>query len=302
MILSHMQSMTGYGSAEGRGKKWAFSVQLKSINSRFFDIKLHVPGALSGLEPEMRALVSNKFSRGTLDIYVKAEMVGLGVSKLPQINEGLLEHYQSSILKAAKKIKPKPSGDISWSDLLKLPEVIRFESQGELPAEEKKALVKIFTQALKTCEDERNREGQRLAKDLKKLLVEMQGNLKKIKTLQDKVNGQMPAAQVERIRVSLEKKGLELNETRLNEEWAYYRERSAIFEEVERLTVHLGHCLNLLAKSDQPVGKRLDFYTQELLREFNTIGSKTNSAEVTQLVVESKNLIERLREQVQNIE
>lgn len=298
-----MQSMTGFGSTKVTSSPWVFYIQVKSVNSRFLDLKLNIPPFFSSLEGDLRSQLQSHFSRGSIELYLRAELQELGVAKLPTINVALTRHYLESIRKAHAQLgfgKSRPQ--VTWADLLRLPDAIRFDSPQELTSAQKKSLIKGVRQAALNCQKERMREGVALRAHLSLVLSDLKSYLKQIKKITKSEARDLPnEAYRERVKAFLEKKGITFSEERLTEEWAYFRERSAIFEELERLESHMDHFVGLF-DAVEPVGKRLDFYTQELLREFNTIGSKTNQVQVTQLVVESKSLIERLKEQVQNIE
>lgn len=288
--------MTGFGSAQKNSTKWSFYVQIRTVNSRFLDLKFHTPSHLIEVEAEFRQLISKALSRGSVDIVIRGELIKLGTSKIPKINQGLFNHYQKEIAKVGMSLTNQ--------DWLSLPELWKWEQAERLTVKDRKVLMQACLQALNVCRDERQREGKTLSNDLSMLvkgLKEFLAIIKKRHQAQfDAV--EVPSAFKERVRLSLEKKNLIIDETRLYEEWCYQKEKAALFEEIERLQMHLNHFSSLIAQKSEPVGKRLDFYTQELLREFNTIGSKTNDAVMTQSVVEAKNLIERLREQVQNVE
>jgi uncharacterized protein (TIGR00255 family) len=298
-----MQSMTGFGSIGVRSAPWVFYIQVKSVNGRFFDLKLNIPPFLSPIELDLRSVLQNTFHRGSIELYMRSEIQDLGVSKVPGINVALLKHYLKSIKLAHKELGyTKSEVQLNWSDLLKLPDVIKFESIQEISKAQKKAILRGVKEASLICKKEREREGADLKGHLSSVLTQLEYYLKRIETISLQDPKDTPTETYrERVKSFLEKKGIEFSEARLLEEWAYYRERAAIYEEIERLKTHLENFRKLFNTSE-PVGKRLDFYTQELLREFNTIGSKTNHSQVTELVVESKSLIERLREQVQNIE
>jgi uncharacterized protein (TIGR00255 family) len=291
-----MNSMTGFGSAQKNSKKWSFYVQIRTVNSRFLDLKFHTPSHLISIESEFRQLIAKALSRGSVDIVIRGDLIKFGTSKIPKINQGLFTHYQKEITQVGMSL--------AHQDWLSLPELWKWEQAEGLTPSDRKVLLQTCQQALKICQEERQREGKVLANDLLivvKSLKEFLAVIKKQHQIQFE-SAEVPSAFKDRVRQSLEKKGLSLDENRLYEEWCYQKEKAALFEEIERLQMHLAHFSTLIAQKAEPVGKRLDFYTQELLREFNTIGSKTNDAVMTQSVVEAKNLIERLREQVQNVE
>jgi uncharacterized protein (TIGR00255 family) len=308
-----MKSMTGFGFVHQESASWSFSIQVKSVNSRFLDLKIHLPSFLSSMELEIRKIMQDYFHRGFVDLSVKAEMSQFKVSKIPVLNTGLLKHYLQCFDQAQKDLASFKEGRdfvvssgegqaLSWSDLLTLPEVLQFQNPQELSLEEKEFLIKGVRKACQLCQEERLREGLVLKRHLTQILESLDCYLKKIQNSVEQESRDYPqGAHKERIQSYLEKKGLSFSEERFLEEWAYYRERTSIFEEMERLESHLKH-LHFLFDADEPMGKKLDFYTQELLREFNTIGSKTAQSPVIHYVVESKSLIERLKEQVQNIQ
>lgn len=291
-----MNSMTGFGSAQKNSRKWSFYVQIRSVNSRFLDLKFHTPSHLIAVESDCRQLISKSLSRGSVDIVIRGELIKLGTSKIPKLNQGLLKHYQKEVIQAGMSLANQ--------DWINLPELWKWEQAESLSIHDQKILLQTCQQALKGCQTERRREGLVLAHDLVVVVSSLNEFLAVIKQRHQMQfeSSEIPSAFKDRIRQALEKKGLPLDENRLYEEWCYQKEKAALFEEIERLQMHLAHFSGLITHKKEPVGKRLDFYTQELLREFNTIGSKTNDAIMTQSVVEAKNLIERLREQVQNVE
>lgn len=298
-----MQSMTGFGATKIKSAPWVFYIHVKSVNGRFFDLKFHIPPYLTELEGEFRSILQSQFQRGSIELFVKAENQDLGVTKAPKVNTALIKHYLHSIKLAHKQLGLDPSKiQVTWSELLRLPEVIRFDAPHELTKSQKKKLLKGILTASSMCQKERIREGKALKVHLINVVEEIASNLNHIQALAQKEMRDTPNESYrDRVKNYLEKKGIEFSEARLLEEWAYFRERSAIFEELERLQSHIENFKQLF-DVNEPVGKRLDFYSQELLREFNTIGSKTSQFQITQYVVESKSLIERLKEQVQNIE
>jgi len=298
-----MQSMTGFGATKVTSAPWVFYIQVRSVNGRFFDLKINIPPYFSLYEGDFRSILQSQFHRGSIELFVKAEIQDLGLAKIPVVNTALIKHYLQALKSAQKELGlGRSKVQVTWSELLRLPEVIRFDAPKELTQSQKKALLKGIQMASSICQKERLREGDALKIHLSNVLQKVELHLNRIQDLAQKdPRDIVNESYRERIKSYLEKKGIEFSEERLLEEWAYFRERSAIFEELERLQSHIENFKRLF-DANEPVGKRLDFYTQELLREFNTIGSKTNQPQVTQYVVESKSLIERLKEQVQNIE
>ncbi len=293
--------MTGFGSCLERGKGWEFQVSVKAVNGRFFDLKMQLPSFLNQHESSLRKLVESYFERGTIELQVRASIKKLGVSKKPVLNLELFDLYHNELKKIQKNLNAKTPMVTQITDWLALPDLFNFESV-EVSPTDVKALTVAVQKACQECLAERTREGSSLKKDLLLIIKLINQELSAIKNLSLSWGQDPTPAYVERITNYLEKKGLEVSEERMAEEWAYFREKAAIFEELQRLTEHLDHFKQILNSDEASCGKKLDFYTQELLREFNTIGSKTLLAQVTRHVIESKNLVERLREQVQNVQ
>lgn len=295
-----MKSMTGFGSASGPFKgstsQGLIEVTIRAVNGRFLEPRFHLPREYLAFEAELKKTLQTQVQRGTVDVFVSRKLKSQPQMQV-RINESMVQSYKQVFTQLAKKFKIDSA--ISIETLMRLPEVLFTESQIEISRNEEKALSNVFSQALGLCMTERKREGQALRKELVRLSKDLQQRIGCIAEFREKINDMLHERYKEKIKARL--KGQEVDPQRLSQEIVIQIDKSDITEELNRLDEHLKNYQNLLL-SQETEGKKLDFYTQELLREMNTIGSKSQLPEVTQAVVESKTLIERLREQVQNVE
>jgi uncharacterized protein (TIGR00255 family) len=296
-----MKSMTGFGMAIKKMKAFELQVILKSVNGRFLETRFHLPKEFNAYESDLKKLLEGYVSRGTVDIYINRRGQ-LGERKI-EINvrqdivkQWLKNHLQLKKVGQAEGVQFSP---LSTSEVLNLPHVIdAFESSSPSSAE-KSFLTKTFKEALSQFDKARIREGQHLKSELNSLFKTLSQLIEKMRTKREKANALLH----DKLALKFKTLGFhqESLEQRLSQEILFHVDKSDITEELSRLGEHIRSCIQLL-KAGQPEGKRLEFYNQELLREVNTIGSKSQLSELTALVVESKTVIEKIREQVQNIE
>jgi len=213
------------------------------------------------------------------------------------VNDALAKKYLTAYKHLAKELKVP--FQIHLEAMARLPEIIKIEETNELFAGEDKLLKKAFIEACKKCDQERIREGKALRKDIEGLLISLEKQVKIITSLREEANAQLQEKYETKVRARL--KGEDMDPARLSQEIVIQLEKADINEELTRLSEHIKSYRAMVA-SNVVEGKKLDFYTQELLREVNTIGSKSQVAKITQAVVEAKTVIERLREQVQNVQ
>lgn len=292
-----MKSMTGYGTARVQSKDVTVEVSIRTVNGRFLEPRFHLPREFVGQESELKKILSQTLLRGTVDIFVSRRVKNLANKAQMSINDALAKKYMSAYKHLSKELGVP--FQVHLEVLARLPDVIRVEETYELFPGEDKLLKKAFIEACKNCDRERTREGQALRKDLQKLLVSLEKQVKVITELRGEANTQLQEKFEQKIRARI--KGNEIDPARLSQEIVIQLEKADINEELSRLSEHIKNYRQLVS-SQQAEGKKLDFYTQELLREVNTIGSKSQVAKITQAVVEAKTLIERLREQVQNVQ
>lgn len=292
-----MKSMTGYGTARVQAKDVTVEVSIRAVNGRFLETRFHLPREFVGFESELKKTLGQSLSRGTIDIFVSRRVKSLSTKARMTVNDALAKKYVSAYKHLSKELGL--TYQVHLEALARLPDVIKIEETYELFPGEEKVLKKAFAEACKNCDRERTREGQALRKDLQKLLQTLEKQVKVISDLRGEANAQLQERFEQKIRSRL--KGNDMDPTRLSQEIVIQLEKADINEELSRLSEHIKNYRHLVA-SQEAEGKKLDFYTQELLREVNTIGSKSQVAKITQAVVEAKTLIERLREQVQNVQ
>lgn len=296
-----MKSMTGYGIARSQNSDIVIEVSLRAVNGRFLETRFHLPRLYYALESDLKKKFSNLNVRGTVDIYISRKIKSDGNEAQIKINTKLAKDYARSFAKLASDLKIKEP--IRLEQILRQNDIIHLEEKEGVGPQEVQLLRKTFDLAFKKFIDEKNREGLALKKDLQKNIKELQKHVQKISKLRDDANKVLQEKFEARIKSRLPKDvvAASVDQQRLTQEIVIQLEKADINEEVIRLTEHLKN-FEKLVDGAIVEGKKLDFYTQELLREVNTIGSKSQVAGITEAVVEAKTLIERVREQVQNIE
>lgn len=292
-----MKSMTGYGQASESNEQVEYQVSIRSVNGRFLEPRFHLPKELYTYESDLRKILEKYFFRGTVDIYIHRRDFKTEHSQHLVVQEHLLTQYLQACKKISKKYKIKSAPTVEF--VLRNPEFLKIEITASVHKGEDSLMKKVFTQACKSCIAEREREGKALKKEMDALL----GHLQKLREEMMNERAQANTLLHDRFKKRIEDKMTEMvmDPQRLAQEIVIQLDRSDINEELQRLEEHLREFQKLLASSEG-LGKKLDFYTQELLREVNTIGSKSQVARLTQLVVQAKTTVEKMREQVQNIE
>ena len=291
-----MYSMTGYGRGAASSDGRELTIELKSVNNRFLDIGMKLPRQLSFLEDALRKLLNDSLNRGHVDVFVNYRNLRSD-AKTVRVDEALLKAYLASARESAQAMDLVD--DLTLSRALTLPDVTTI-----LPADEdQQALMELgraaMTQAIENLKVMRHKEGQRLKLDLSARMDTMTGYAAAIEKRAPAVVEEYRAKLTARIEELLGE--TEVDRARLATEVAIFADRAAIDEEIVRLNTHLVHFRELL-EADEPVGRKMDFLVQEMNRECNTIGSKANDGELTSIVLLSKAEIEKLREQIQNIE
>ncbi|MDR0671141.1 MAG: YicC family protein [Oscillospiraceae bacterium] len=289
-------SMTGYGRAERVGAQRTVTIEVRSVNHRYYDCSVRSPRLFTYLEEAVRARVQRAVTRGKVDVYIMLDFADAEKSNIA-LNTSVLEGYLSALRGMADRYGLRE--DLSVMALARLPEVFSVR-QAEVDAEALLAEVTAATdEALAAFSEMRAREGARLAED-------MLTRLGVVETLTAAIEARAPRTAVE-YRARLEARmqevlhGAGVDENRILAEAALYADRVAVDEETVRLHSHIDQARALL-RAGGGVGRKLDFLIQEFNREANTIGSKGNDAEIARLVVDLKSEIEKIREQAQNIE
>lgn len=289
--------MTGYGRAAGETAVGHVSIEIKSVNHRYLDSRVRLPRQLSSLEPHVLAHLKNRISRGRIEVNVTAVSNASSVTP-PTLNLELARHYARVAEEASEQLSiPR---QITLDFILRLPEVLQI-SEPEWDVEELwEELRPVLDDALEALGKMRDREGQALAEDFTKVIGLMRDHCARLEVLKAQVVSDFRDRFQSRLEALLNDNG-GLDPARLHQEVAIYADRCDICEELARLESHLNQFEEII-RLPEPVGRRLDFLLQEMFRELNTIGSKASHIEVTQLALEMKNCVERLREQVQNVE
>ena len=297
-----MKSMTGYGVSRFSSKDLSIDVMVRSVNGRFLEIRFRLPDEYLIFEPDLRKIVVEKVSRGSLDIRVcRRELVKPEGADQWIISSQLAKGWLDACQNLSEELGIK-RGEVTVQSLLNSVEVIRHERDDEISVgqREKDFLLREVSQAVSACCEEREREGLALKKELLENLKGLQHFVQSAEKLSKEANERL----AERFHQRLIRLGLSssLDPQRWGEEVALQLEKSDINEELVRLGEHVRGFEEILDRKGGVFGRKLDFYAQELLREVNTIGSKSHLSQLTQLVVDAKIIIERIREQVQNIE
>ena len=296
--MSDIFSMTGYGKgvAEQDGRK--ATVELKSVNHRFLDLGLKLPKSLMFAEDGLRKAIQKPISRGHIDLFISFDDDREKQQNAFKVDYDLAAKY----VLAARELQGRCliQNNFYVSEVMRMPDVITRETEEE---EDEDFIARLVMQACAHALDSlnvmRRREGESLAKDLLAKLDNIEATIPKIEQLAPKTLEEYRDKLSARIKEYLQE--VPLDEDKLLNEVAFFSDRICIDEEITRLHTHISHFKEIL-KDGGAVGKKLDFIVQEMNRETNTIGSKCNNAQITECVIFLKSEIEKMREQVQNLE
>jgi len=290
-----VQSMTGFGRASEHIHSCLFTVEMKSVNHRFLDIQLKMPKQLTNMEDKIKKLISKSISRGRIEVYLNIEGEFL-TTKSIHVDWSLLDQYISSLQQIKKRFSL--NDHLSLHHILALDGAIDIKEEAISSHTYENGILELVSEAVKELSTMRNVEGEQLVADLNQRLA----SLSQINHQLEKLAPIVVENYRERItkRVSEFVSG-KIDENRILTEVALFADRADINEEITRIHSHIHQFIDTLT-SNEPIGRKLDFLVQELNREANTIGSKANDSEIAKNVVELKSIIEKLKEQVQNIE
>ncbi|MBR2716236.1 MAG: YicC family protein [Oscillospiraceae bacterium] len=288
--------MTGYGTASGSSGKLALTVEMKSVNNRFLDVSVRLPRLYSFAEEPLKALVQKSLIRGKVDVFVNID-ASKDDSVVVRLNEPVLKAYLEAVREMREQYGiPDDAGTTAFS---RMPDVFITEKV-PVDAEAFTAdLMETAGAALAVIREMRSREGDRLEADILGKLEELEGHRQFVARRSPQSVEEYRTRLLNKMREILE--STDIDESRILTEAALYADKVAVDEELVRLDSHIRQFRELLAGGGA-VGRKLDFLIQELNREVNTIGSKCTDLEITKTVLEMKACIEKLREQVQNIE
>jgi len=294
-----IQSMTGYGKGECVLYNRRFSVEIKSVNHRYNDITIKLPRIMNPFEEKMRAILSQCVSRGKTDVYVNYETFSRDDIKVT-LNEALADAYMERL--AALDARYELNDPPRLALIAKFPDILSVERNAdtdETAAEMWEALEAALRMAATRFVEMREREGAALKADILKKCGQIKDITASITKRAPLVAQEYREKLTTRVQEALG--DTNVDEQRLILEVTMFTDRACIDEELTRLVSHLSQMAGILEESE-PIGRKLDFLVQEMNREVNTIGSKSNDLDITRLVVEAKSEIEKIREQVQNIE
>ncbi len=292
-----MRSMTGYGRGEAHWHGFKFTVELNSVNRKQSEISVDIQRDLIELEPRIRDEINTSVSRGRLHVVVAFHRQAANGASNVRLNESLARTYLNMIRKLKKDLKL--SGEVSVETLLRFPGVLQTQEPEIDPEAVWPHLEKALSEALKKLIAMREKEGKFLRRELVKRLKLIESRIGAIEGMRSQIVDRYRSQLHQRIQSA----GIELRleDERLLKEVALFADRCDITEEITRLQSHLKQVHEQLTLRE-PVGRTLDFLAQEMNREINTIGAKANHAEVSQHVVQMKAELEKIREQIQNIE
>ncbi|TMB25101.1 MAG: YicC family protein [Deltaproteobacteria bacterium] len=291
-----IRSMTGFGAGRGEAGGETVSVELRAVNAKFCEVKARLPRELIALEAELVKSIKARISRGVIDAFVRRETAP-GAASSPRADLVLGAAYA----KALRELKDSLglAGEPTVQDLAAMEGVISLGEAAPDAEAAASALQRALDAAIEALDGMRRREGEALAQDLAARLDTVEKGAREVSRLAplqvDAVRERLSA------RIAELTRGVPLDPSRLAQEVALFADRTDVAEELTRLASHLAQARGLI-RSEAPAGRKLEFLVQELNREINTIGSKSQHAAIAAAVVELKAELERIREQVQNVE
>ncbi len=290
-------SMTGFGRGEYKDDNYYFLVELKTINHKYADINIRLPRKISFLEDKARNLIKDHIKRGRVDLYIKLDLLGSEDVNL-KFDETLASQYVNILTQIKDKFDV--IDDISVMNIAKFADVIKSEEKEEDEELLWSMFKKALEEALEKLKEMRNEEGKKLAEDVIMRCNLLKNYIDEIEKYSYNVVIDYKEKLNNRISEILENPSL-IDENRLAQEVAIYADKSSITEEIVRFNSHIEQLKNTVIKNES-IGRKIDFLIQEMNRETNTIGSKSSDLTITNLVVEIKSELEKIREQIQNIE
>ena len=293
-----IRSMTGYGRSEGAvGEGATAEVSARSVNHRFLDLSFKIRESEAPLEPVLRKVFSTRVSRGKVEVTVRLRRDSAARGGVT-VDDALLASVAQRVQAAAERLSI--GGRLEARDLLAIPGAFSVEhGSGDFSDEELGSVEAIAARAAEALVGMREVEGREIAADLAGRLGTLQGKARELALRRGEISARLLANLRERLAALVP--GLPLDSGRLEQEAAIAVDRADVAEELQRLDGHLSQFRELL-DSDGPVGKKLEFLTQEILRELNTLGSKAKDLQLVRDVLEMKSETEKIREQVQNVE
>lgn len=290
------QSMTGFGRGEISSDRYQFGIEIRSTNHRFLEVKLRFPRDLIAFEHDVRTFIRGRFSRGYLDVQAFLERPAATERRFV-INRELLAQTAGSLQQAGRDLGLGESVDLAV--LARFRELFRFEDEQDDPEELRTGILRAAEEAVDSLEESRRREGDELLGSISAIMARMGETFEEMQRLAPETNSRLTEALKVKLDALAER--VELSPERLNQEAALLTSKSDVTEELDRLRGHLKVFGETLTAGG-PAGRKLDFLLQEMNRELNTTAAKAGTLELAHLAIEGKLDVERVREQVQNLE
>ena len=292
-----IRSMTSFGrSSSEEGKKRFFTVEMKSVNSRYLDVNIRMPKSIISLEEEIRKMISNSLNRGKVDVFINIKNYNEGAG-VPKVDINLAQGYLQCLKEIEEKLNIK--NDISVMQIARFPEVITMIEEEDKIDEIWEELKPLISSSLDMMINMREVEGEKLKEDILIKINQIEDLVSKVEEFADSIPKVFKQKLEERLKDLLG--NVEVDENRIATEVCILADKATVDEEIIRLNSHINQVRETL-KLNEPIGRKLDFIVQEMNRETNTIGSKSSDIKMTNIVIDIKNILEKIREQVQNIE
>ena len=293
-----IKSMTGFGKGESKGKFGRFTVEIRTVNHRYFDVSSRMPNSLTVLEDRVKCYIHKHIKRGRVNFSLSHRMAERGFDSV-ELNDEAIEKYYKMLNKIKKKLKIKD--DIKLPHILSFPDVIIQQLPEHDPSSVWPVLERAIKKALLDCNRMREKEGRALYKDLAERIDKISSCVNKISSLVPELISEHKNKLDSSIKEILKHRASEVDHKRLETELAIFARQSDVSEEITRAKSHLASLKDTLS-STKEAGRRLDFILQELQREVNTLGSKSGNVKISRFVVDIKSEMEKMREQAQNVE
>ena len=289
--------MTGYGRAEGQKDDYTYLAEVRSVNNRFIEINTRLPKAHMDLEQPLKKLIKSYCSRGSINLSISIGNSNENTGEWEvKPNLPLAAQYVTALQQIRDSLKLE--GKIDLKSVVGIRDIVKLEPLAIDPANHE-LILNIATEALDSLQKMRKEEGINLQKDLEQRIDAIENHAAEIESWHPEVVKEYQNKLKERIKSLNE--GMESDETRIAQETALLADRCDITEEITRLKSHLNQFKKIF-NANEPIGRKLEFITQEINREVNTIGSKSSNIKISNRVIEIKSELEKIREQVQNIE
>lgn len=291
-----IKSMTGYGSAKGTAQELEITVELKSVNNRYLDTSVRMPRSFLFAEDAVKSAVQSHISRGKVDVFISVDSSGVEEMNV-KVNEALLKGYMTAISHISEEYKL--TNDMTAMSVSRFPDVLEVEKKDVDSDAISEAIVSITEQALCDFDDMRIREGEKLREDVLNRLHTIDSLVSTVEEKAPQTVADYRNRLYQKMAEVLDTAGID--ENRILAEAAIFADHIAVDEETVRLRSHMSQ-LETMMNGSSPIGRKIDFLIQEFNREANTIGSKCQNSDIAHTVVDLKSEIEKIREQIQNIE